>query len=94
MRIPIDKAVQALHCLVEGCSIRSTQSLTGLEKKTVLALLTLVAVHFAHRNFCRIHGSLRVTPAMEAGITDHVWTMEERIKDLDRPLWENIQGFL
>jgi hypothetical protein len=28
-------------------------------------------------NFCRIHSSLRVTPAMEAGIADHVWSIEE-----------------
>jgi len=28
-------------------------------------------------NFCRVHKSLRVTPAMEAGITDHVWSIEE-----------------
>ena len=35
------------------------------------------AIHFMHYNFCRIHQTLRVTPAMEAGITDHVWTMEE-----------------
>jgi hypothetical protein len=30
-----------------------------------------------HCNFCRIHKSLRVTPAMEAGLTDHVWELEE-----------------
>jgi hypothetical protein len=30
-----------------------------------------------HYNFCRIHQSLRVTPAMEAGIADHVWVLEE-----------------
>ncbi len=30
-------------------------------------------------NFCRIHGKLRVTPAMEAGITDHVWELAELI---------------
>jgi IS1 family transposase len=35
------------------------------------------AIHFMHYNFCRIHQTLRVTPAMEAGITDHVWTLEE-----------------
>jgi len=35
------------------------------------------AIHFMHYNLCRIHQTLRVTPAMEAGITDHVWTMEE-----------------
>jgi IS1 family transposase len=38
-----------------------------------------VALHFMHYNFCRIHKSLRVTPAMEAGITDHVWTLAELI---------------
>jgi IS1 family transposase len=36
-----------------------------------------VALHFMHYNFCRIHKSLRVTPAMEAGIADHVWGLEE-----------------
>jgi IS1 family transposase len=36
-----------------------------------------VALHFMHYNFCRIHQSLRCTPAMEAQITDHVWNSEE-----------------
>lgn len=36
-----------------------------------------VALYFFHYNFCRIHKTLRVTPAMEAGLTDHVWTLEE-----------------
>jgi len=35
------------------------------------------AIHFMHYNFCRIHTTLRVTPAMEAGLTDHIWTLEE-----------------
>ena len=30
-----------------------------------------------HYNFARIHKTLRVTPAMEAGVADHVWTLEE-----------------
>ena len=34
--------------------------------------LTNVALHFVYYNFCRVHQSLRVTPAMEAGISDHV----------------------
>jgi len=38
-----------------------------------------VAIHYMHYNFCRIHKSLRITPAMEAGITDHVWTIEEML---------------
>jgi len=36
-----------------------------------------VALYFMHYNFCRVHKTLRVTPAMEAGLTDHVWTIEE-----------------
>jgi IS1 family transposase len=36
-----------------------------------------IALYFFHYNFCRIHKSLRCTPAMEAGIADHVWTLEE-----------------
>jgi IS1 family transposase len=42
-----------------------------------------VALHFMHYNFCRIHKTLRVTPAMEAGIADHVWSMEELVSLLD-----------
>jgi hypothetical protein len=33
--------------------------------------------HFAHYNFDRVHSSLSGTPAMEAGLMDHVWTIEE-----------------
>ena len=36
-----------------------------------------VALYFFHYNFCRVHTTLRVTPAMEAGLTDHVWTLKE-----------------
>lgn len=36
-----------------------------------------LALYFAIYNFCRIHSSIRVTPAMEAGITDHVWELKE-----------------
>jgi hypothetical protein len=42
-----------------------------------------VALHFMHYNFCRVHQSLRVTPAMEAGVSDHVWSLEEVIALLD-----------
>jgi IS1 family transposase len=38
-----------------------------------------VALYFMHYNFCRVHKTLRVTPAMEAGLTDHVWDIEELI---------------
>jgi len=42
-----------------------------------------LALYFMHYNFCRIHQTLRVTPAMEAGISDHVWDLEDVIRLLD-----------
>ena len=39
----------------------------------------MVALYFMHYNYCRVHKTLRVTPAMEAGLTDHVWEIEELI---------------
>ncbi len=36
-----------------------------------------IALHFGYYNFCKLHQTLRVTPAMEAGITDRVWTIGE-----------------
>lgn len=44
-----------------------------------------VALHYMHYNFCRIHQSLRITPAMAAGITDHVWAVEDLIALLPKP---------
>ncbi len=40
-------------------------------------LKAALALHFAYYNFCRVHRTLKMTPAMAAGITDQVWTMAE-----------------
>jgi hypothetical protein len=37
------------------------------------------ALHFAHYNLVRLHRSLRVTPAMAAGVTDRLWSLEELV---------------
>lgn len=42
------------------------------------------ALHFAYDNFCRVHQTVRVPPAMEARLTDHVWSLEELVGLLDR----------
>jgi hypothetical protein len=42
-----------------------------------------LALYFAFYNFCRIHKSLRVTPAMAAGITDKLWTLEDIVARMD-----------
>lgn len=44
----------------------------------------MVALYFMHYNYCRVHKTLRVTPAMEAGLTDHVWEIEELISLLNK----------
>lgn len=43
-----------------------------------------VALYFMYYNFCRVRQTLRVTPAMEAGLADHVWSLEELVGLLDR----------
>ena len=43
-----------------------------------------VALYFLHYNFARIHKTLRVTPAMAAGLAEHVWSVEEIVGLLDR----------
>ena len=47
-----------------------------------------LALYFLHYNFCRVHKTLRVTPAMEAELTDHVWTLEELVGLLDKKVAE------
>lgn len=42
-----------------------------------------VALHFMHYNFCRIHKTLRVTPAMAAGITDKLWEMTDLVRVIE-----------
>ena len=58
-------------------SMRRFTRLTNGFSKKVENLEHSVALHFMHYNFGRIHKTLRVTPAMEAGIANHVWSLEE-----------------
>jgi IS1 family transposase len=60
-------------------SMRRFTRLTNGFSKKVENHAYAVALYFMHYNFCRVHKSLRVTPAMEAGLTDHVWTIEEML---------------
>lgn len=58
-------------------SMRRFTRLTNGFSKKVENLEHSIALHYLWYNFARIHKTLRVTPAMEAGISDHVWSMEE-----------------
>src|SRR6266571_3460636 len=63
--------------------MRRFTRLTNAFSKKIENHAAAVALHFMHYNFCRVHQTLRVTPAMEAGITDHVWGIEEIASLLD-----------
>lgn len=43
-----------------------------------------MAIFFMHYNFVRLHKSLRVTPAMAAGVSDRLWTLEELVEQTSR----------
>jgi hypothetical protein len=58
-------------------SIRRFTRLTNAFSKKLENHAAAVALWFMYYNFCRVHSTLRVTPAMEAGICDHVWGVEE-----------------
>lgn len=57
---------------------RFTRLTNGFSKKIEMHEHS-VALHFTYYNFCKIHQTLRVTPAMEAGLSDHVWSLEELV---------------
>jgi IS1 family transposase len=61
---------------------RFTRLTNGFSKKRA-NLEAAVAIHYAFYNFCRVHQTLRVTPAMEAKLTDHVWSAEELLSLLE-----------
>ena len=60
-------------------SMRRFTRLTNAFSKKVENHMHSVAMYMMFYNFCRIHKSLRVTPAMAAGISDHVWSLEEMV---------------
>ena len=57
--------------------MRRFTRLTNAFSKSLKHLQAALALHFWHYNFMRLHETLRVTPAMEAGISKHLWTWEE-----------------
>jgi IS1 family transposase len=86
--IPISGEPKARHIstsyverqnLTMRMQMRRFTRLTNAFSKKITNHSNAIALHFMHYNFCRIHQTLRVTPAMEAGITDHVWTIVEML---------------
>lgn len=65
-------------------SMRRMTRLTNAFSKKIENQAHAVALHFMHYNFARVHQTLRVTPAMEAKVADHVWSIEEIVGLLER----------
>jgi len=58
-------------------SMRRFTRLTNAFSKKMENHAAMVALYFMYYNFGRVHQTIRVTPAMEAGLADHVWAIEE-----------------
>lgn len=80
-RLSKEEQIRVVACLVEGNSLRATTRMKGTHRSAIQKLL--VALHFMHYNFARIHQTLRCTPAMEARVSNHVWSLEEIVNLLD-----------
>jgi IS1 family transposase len=63
--------------------MRRFTRLTNAFSKKVENHMAAVALHFVYYNFCRVHQTLKTTPAMASGLADHVWTIEELVGLLD-----------
>ena len=72
-------------------SMRRFTRLTNAFSKKVENLEHAVALHFMHYNFCRVHQTLRVTPAMAAGLADHVWELGSSLRSC-RSRWRGRGG--
>jgi hypothetical protein len=63
--------------------MRRFTRLTNAFSKKVKNHMAAVALHFVYYNFCRVHQTLKTTPAVASGLADHVWTIEEIVALLD-----------
>jgi hypothetical protein len=57
-----------------------------------------VALFVAHYNLCRVHETLRVTPAIQLGVTDHIWSIGELVdaalsNEAPKSAWHNVGPF-
>ena len=82
-------ALQMLDSVLANLSVRTHLRrfvrLTSGHSKKLENLKACVNIYMAWFNLCRVHETLRVTPAMQAGITDHIWRMEEMLTWTSKP---------
>lgn len=85
--IPDPKHISTSYVERQNLTLRMSNRrytrLTNAFSKKAENHIASVHLHYLHYNFCRVHQTLRVTPAMAAGIADHVWSIEEIVGLLD-----------
>jgi IS1 family transposase len=81
----ISTSIAERNNLTIRMQMRRFTRLTNAFSKSLAAHKAALAIHFVHYNFCRIHSTIRVTPAMSAGLTNRVWELTELIALLDPP---------
>ena len=75
--------VERMNLNIRMGNRRFTRLTNGFSRKLDNHSFSL-AIYFFHYNFCRIHKSLKVTPAMQAGITDELMDMTHLVRLVDR----------
>jgi IS1 family transposase len=71
------------HNLTMRMSMRRFTRLTNGFSKKIQNHAAMVAIFAVHYNYARIHKTLRITPSMAAGLSDHVWSLEEIVHMVD-----------
>ena len=88
MKVPDPTHVSTSHVerqnLPMRMSMRRFTNLTNGFSKKIENHIAAVSLYFMYYDFCRVHQTLRVTPAMEAGISNHVWSVDELVSLLDK----------
>jgi IS1 family transposase len=69
------------HSLTMPLGMRRFTRLTNGFSRKIQNHAAMVAIHAVYYNFARVHKTLRITPAMAAGLSDHLWSFEEIISD-------------
>jgi hypothetical protein len=86
---PAGRSLFERQNLTMWMQMRRFTRLTNAFSKKVENHAHSVALHYMHYNFCRIHKTLRVTPAMAAGVTDRLWSISDMVQVLED--WEAAQ---
>lgn len=88
--IPFPERISTSHVERANLSMRMGMRrftrLTNAFSKKIEMHMHAISLHFLHYNFARIHKTIKVTPAMQAGLAGHVWTIEEIVRLVPEPV--------